>query len=114
MNLSAGSLVVTETGDLVMLTSGDREQGEMQGNGVVPSGFPGVLLLRTGRFMNFNPYLVNTHRSVGHIRDFIEQLAKQTDISTPAEKPESELTALERLAKVERENAALKAAVGIR
>ena len=112
--LSTGSLVVTDSGDLVMLTSGDVEYGDLNTSGAVTSWRSGALLLRNGQFMNLTPYKVRTHRVVGHIRELIEGLAERVDVSTPAEKPDSELTPLERIAKLERENAALKSAVGIR
>ena len=105
--ISIGSLVVTETGDLVLLTGDTREYGDVSRGDVAP-WYPGVLVLRNGQPMPFNNYRVKTYRIVGHINDLIEALGKQVDITTPTEKAESDLTPMERLARVEREAATLR------
>jgi hypothetical protein len=98
----AGTLLVNDRGQLVMLTADGIQTGELQPSGVVPQYYEGTVLPNIARWRG------TIVRKVGHISDLVSVFAQTVDIKTPATKDESELTEREMLAKVLRDNAALK------
>ena len=98
----AGTLLVTDRGQLVMLTADGVQTGELKPNGEVPQFYEGVALPSVARWRGA------IVRKVAHVSDLVSLLAQTADIKTPATKDESELTDRELLEKIRRENAELK------
>jgi hypothetical protein len=106
MKKEIGSIVVTENGNVVLLTSLDN-QGELQGNGSVPVFDFGIVLRGTtaepgaGARIPF-PNSDNV-RVVAHV-SLALQLLEQSglDLTTRPEKPLSQLHITERLARLEK------------
>ena len=101
-NYDAGTLLVTDRGQLVMLTADGIKTGELLPNGTVPQYYEGTVLPSIARWKG------TIVRRVGHVSDLVEILSKTADIKTPATKDESELTDRELLERIRQENAELK------
>jgi hypothetical protein len=101
-NYDAGTLLVTDRGQLVMLTEDGLQTGELQPNGKVPRFYLGITLPGIARWQG------TVVRKVGHISNLVSMFSQTVDIKTPAVKDESELTDRELLEKIRRENAELR------
>jgi hypothetical protein len=106
-NLSAGCLVVTDKGSLVMLDSPtmhvDDSSGQLKQyySGVVLNGLGGTGAKWRGLCFRVLPQ---------HINEFVVRLSHEADITTPAEPPRSTLSLEDRLELLEKENAELRSA----
>jgi hypothetical protein len=106
MQKQIGSIVVTESGNVILLTAMDC-QGDMQGNGVVPVYDFGIVLRGataepgTGARI---PYPgSNNVRVVLHMSQALQLLEQSgVDLKTCPEKPLSQLAVVERLERLEK------------
>jgi len=111
MEMSVGSLVITEAGSVVLITA-PNSQGELQGNGVVPT-FDGGVVVRSkvaavGSYARIPT--AQGKRVAGHISEVLRLLENSgADLTTPAERPLNSLSPMERIERLERENAQLRA-----
>jgi hypothetical protein len=106
MEKSVGSIVVTENGNVILLTALDI-QGEMQGSGIVPVFDSGVVLRGkrpTGERIRM--LSIENVRVAGHLSEALRLLEQSgVDLTT---RPERSLTPLERIERLEQENAQLR------
>jgi hypothetical protein len=107
MEKQVGSIGVTENGVVVLLTDIDAS-GEI--NGQTKTWDEGITLSPENTGTKFRVLYGRGFRVVSSAREVLRLLAQSgVDLKTPAERPLSSMSLEDRLAKVEQDNAALRA-----
>jgi hypothetical protein len=107
MEKAIGSIAVTESGAVVLLTSVD-DSGEI--NGQIQTYSEGIVLGPENTGARFRILFGKGLRVVSSAREILRLLAQSgVDLKSPAERPLSSMSLEDRLAKVEQDNAALRA-----
>jgi hypothetical protein len=103
-----GSVVVTLDGSLVLLTDLNLT-GEMDGLNRVPVYDSGILLRGEGRMgARYNIKWPDPVRIVSNVAEIIQLIQKSTDLTIKPERPVEQLDPIERIARLEKELAALR------
>jgi hypothetical protein len=109
MEKQVGSIAVTESGVVVLLTSVD-DSGEI--NGQIQTYSESIVLGPENTGARFRILFGKGLRVVSSAREVLRLLVQSgVDLKTPAERPLSSMTLEDRIAKVEQDNAALRAQV---